>query len=407
MASAVPSSERVRLSLGCHLGASTSGGRLAPSPVLRFQGLPDLLALDADPLDAAPLPIRSGGEIGLEDAASSLPGQHFRHRLGAPNNKVGRQEPLTLEIALLAAVVAALALVALTVALVMIRRPGGDSTEGMALLQQQLNALRSELAGYMQHQSAQLEHAHETMGVRLDRASTSVNEVRQQLGVLEQATQRVLEVGKTIAGIENLLRAPKPRGVLGEVLLGELLRQVLPPGLFDLQYAFKSGERVDAVVRVGENLLSIDAKFPLDNLRRADEATEAERDALLRAFARDFRKHVDAVAGKYIVPGEWELAEYAVARRVVPMGPLGLYAFLQSALLGSRAIAVPAQAREILAGLEQISIELQQLAEEMAKLGRHLGLARGNLEQMERRTGHLSETVDRSRSSLDATTIVE
>src|SRR3990172_2175491 len=384
MASAVPSSERVRLSLGCHLGASTSGGRLAPSPVLRFQGLPDLLALDADPLDAAPLPIRSGGEIGLEDAASSLPGQHFRHRLGAPNNKVGRQEPLTLEIALLAAVVAAAALVALTVALVMIRRPGGDSTEGMALLQQQLNALRSELAGYMQHQSAQLEHAHETMGVRLDRASTSVSEVRQQLGVLEQATQRVLEVGKTVAGIENLLRAPKPRGVLGEVLLGELLRQVLPPGLFDL----------------------------------------------LHAFARDFRKHVDAVAGKYIVPGEgtlplaflyvpaenvyqqailgeWELAEYAVARRVVPMGPLGLYAFLQSALLGSRAIAVPAQAREILAGLEQISIELQQLAEEMAKLGRHLGLARGNLEQMERRTGHLSETVDRSRSSLDATTIVE
>jgi len=334
-----------------------------------------------------------------------------------------------LEIALLAAVVAAAALVALTVALVMIRRPGGDSTEGMALLQQQLNALRSELAGYMQHQSAQLEHAHETMGVRLDRASTSVSEVRQQLGVLEQATQRVLEVGKTVAGIENLLRAPKPRGVLGEVLLGELLRQVFPPGLFDLQYAFKSGERVDAVVRVGENLLSIDAKFPLDNLRRADEATEAERDALLRAFARDFRKHVDAVAGKYIVPsegtlplaflyvpaenvyqqailGEWELAEYAVARRVVPMGPLGLYAFLQSALLGSRAIAVPAQAREILAGLEQIAIELQQLAEEMAKLGRHLGLARGNLEQMERRTGHLSETVDRSRSSLDATTTV-
>ena len=281
----------------------------------------------------------------------------------------------------------------------------------------------------MQHQSTQLEQAHETMGERLDRASTTVAEVRQQLGVLEQATERVLEVGKTVAGIENLFRAPKPRGVLGEVLLAELIRQVLPPPLFELQYAFKSGERVDAAVHVGENLLPIDAKFPLENLRRADEAPAAERDAFLRAFARDFRKHVDAIANKYILPGEgtlplaflyvpaenvyqqailgqWELAEYAISRRVVPMGPLGLYAFLQSALLGTRSAAVPAQARELLAGLEQIAIELRQLEEEMAKLGRHLGLARNNLEQMERRTGHLSETVDGARSSLDVRTPV-
>jgi len=334
-----------------------------------------------------------------------------------------------LEITLLAAVVVAATLVALAVAFLLVRRPAGDSSQGMALLQQQLSALRAELSGYMQHQSAQLEQAHETMGARLDRASTSVAEVRQQLGVLEQATERVLEVGKTVAGIENLLRAPKPRGVLGEVLLGELLRQVLPPALFELQYTFKSGERVDAAVRVGENILAIDAKFPLENLRRADEASDAEREAFLRAFGRDVRKHVDAVASKYIVPGEgtlplaflyvpaenvyqqavlsdWDLAEYAVSQRVVPMGPLGLYAFLQSALLGSRAIAVPAHSREILAGLEQLSIELRLLDEEMAKLTRHLGLARNNLEQMERRTGHLSETVDRARSSLDVTTPV-
>ena len=73
----------------------------------------------------------------------------------------------------------------------------------------------------------------------------------------------------------------------------------------------------------------------------------------------------------------------------------------------ARAVAVPAQSREILSGLEQLTIELKQLEEEMAKLGRHLGLARNNLEQMERRTGHLTETVDRARSSLDATTPVE
>ena len=330
---------------------------------------------------------------------------------------------MSLEIALLVAVVVAALLVALAVALLFTRRPGGSS-EGVTLLQQQLSALRSDLAGYMQNQSTELAQAHETMGERLDRASSSVSDVRHQLGVLEQATERVLEVGKTVAGIEDLLRAPKMRGVLGEVLLAELIRQVLPPTLFELQYAFKSGERVDVAVHMGENLLPIDSKFPLENLRRADEAPAAERDSFLRAFARDFRKHVDAIANKYILPaegtlpmaflyvpaenvyqqailGEWELAEYAISRRVVPMGPLGLYAFLQSALLGTRSAAVPAQARELLAGLEQIAIELGQLKEEMAKLGRHLGLARNNLEQMERRTTHLSETVDGARSSLD------
>jgi hypothetical protein len=106
----------------------------------------------------------------------------------------------------------------------------------------------------------------------LDRASTSVAEVRQQLGVLEQATERVLEVGKTVAGIENLL--PE------------------------------------------------DAKFPLENLRRAEEAPEDERETFLRTFARDFRKHVDAVADKYIVPGEGTLpmtgrGDYIRERRYV------------------------------------------------------------------------------------------
>jgi DNA recombination protein RmuC len=329
-----------------------------------------------------------------------------------------------LSLVVLAAVIGAALIFALT------RRPAGRPSEGVALLQQQLTALRSELASYLQHQSTQLEQAHETMGERLDRASTSVSEVRQQLGVLEQATERVLEVGKSVAGIENLLRAPKLRGVLGEVLLAELLRQVLPPSLFHLQHPLRSGERVDAAVQVGDHLLPIDAKFPLENLRRADEASGAERESYQRAFARDFRRHVDAIASKYIAPdqgtlpmaflyvpaenvyqqailGDWKLAEYAVSRHVVPMGPLGLYAFLQSALLGSRTVAVPARAREILAGLEQIALELRQLEDEMSKLGRHLGLARGSLEQLGKRSVRLSETVDRARSTLDAAPVAE
>jgi DNA recombination protein RmuC len=270
-----------------------------------------------------------------------------------------------------------------------------------------------------------LDQAHATVGERLDQASRTVAEVGQQLGRVEHATQRVLEVGQSVAGIENLLRAPKLRGVLGEILLGEILRQSLPAALFKLQYPLKSGERVDAVIQVGESLLPVDSKFPLENLQRAEKAeAEAERASLRRAFGRDFRKHVDDIASKYIAPGDgtlplaflyipaenvyqqavladWQLAEYALAKRVIPTGPLGFYAFLQTVILGSRALAVSGRSGEILSAMDQVALELERVQQELSKLRRHLDLARTNVDQAEKRTGRLAETIDRARSSSE------
>jgi DNA recombination protein RmuC len=234
-----------------------------------------------------------------------------------------------------------------------------------------------------------------------------------------------MEVGQSVAGIENLLRAPKLRGVLGEMLLAELLRQSLPESLFELQYPLRGGERVDAVIRLGKELLPIDAKFPLENLRRALETThEKEKLTYRRAFARDFKKHVDDIATKYIAPdqgtlplaflyvpaenvyqqavlADWELAEYALSRRVVPTGPLGFYAFLQTILLGSRTLAVSGRSREILASLDQAHLDLGLVSEELSKLSRHLELARSNAEQAEKRLTGLSVTLDRARGARD------
>jgi DNA recombination protein RmuC len=294
-------------------------------------------------------------------------------------------------------------------------------TEGLGLVQQQFDSLRRELSNYFENQSDRLERTHETVGQRLDHASRSVAEVGQHLGRLERATQQVLEVGQSVANIENLFRAPKLRGVIGEMLLAELLRQSLPATLYKLQHPLGVGERVDAVVQVGDSLLPVDAKFPLENLKRAQEATtEAERGSFLRAFARDFKKHVDDIADKYIVPNhgtlplaflyvpaenvyqqavlsDWALAEYALSRRVIPTGPIGFYAFLQSVLLGAKTFAVSGRARDILAGLEQAAVELAQVEQELAKLTRHLELAGANAEQVRRRLTRLSETLQRTR----------
>jgi DNA recombination protein RmuC len=301
----------------------------------------------------------------------------------------------------------------------------GTPSEPLSLIQQQIDALRGELARHAEHQSSRLETAHESIGERLDHASSSVAEVGRQLARLETATQQVLEVGQSVSSIENILRAPKLRGVLGEMLLGEILRQCLPPALFELQYPLRSGERVDAVVHVGDGFLSVDAKFPLDNLRRSMETQpDSEKQTFLRAFRRDFRKHVDDIASKYIAPdcgtlpmaflyipaenvyqqailGDWSLAEYAMARRVIPTGPIGFYAFLQTVLMGSRTFAASERAGAIVAGLEEVALELEQIKPEISKLNRHLELAQSNVETVTKRFDRLSRSFTHARNTLD------
>ena len=109
---------------------------------------------------------------------------------------------------------------------------------------------------------------------------------------------------RDLGRLEQVLRPPKARGGFGELLLENLLRDRLPPNAYEMQYTFTSGERVDAVIRA-EQLVPIDAKFPLDNFERMVEAeTDAEQQLHEKAFARDVKGHIDAIASKYIRPGE-------------------------------------------------------------------------------------------------------
>ena len=150
-----------------------------------------------------------------------------------------------------------------------------------------------------------------------------------------------------------------------------------------------------------------------------------EKETFLRAFRRDFRKHVDDIASKYVAPdcgtlpmaflyvpaenvyqqavlGDWSLAEYALGRRVIPTGPLGFYAFLQTVLVGSRTLAASERAGAILAGLEEVAIELEQIGPEISKLNRHLELAHSNVEMVTKRFERLSKSFTHARNTLNA-----
>src|SRR3989338_10348941 len=109
-------------------------------------------------------------------------------------------------------------------------------------------------------------------------------DVYQKLAVLETSGQRIFEVGKEIGKLQDVLRAPKTRGGFGELMLADILGQIIPRDHFQLQYGFRNGTRVDAVIFVGTHLVPIDAKFPLENFQRilsartSDEKKKARKE---------------------------------------------------------------------------------------------------------------------------------
>jgi DNA recombination protein RmuC len=247
------------------------------------------------------------------------------------------------------------------------------------------------------------------MGQRLDEASRAVTEVHGQLGALGEATRRMEQVGREIAGLEQILRAPKMRGGLGELLLERLLAEILPSEAYRLQHAFRSGDKVDAAIVVANRLVPVDSKFPLENFRRMlEEPDEERRRQLRKAFLRDVRGRVDEIAKKYILPdegtfdfalmylpaenvyyevilrddtGEDSLLGYSLLRRVVPVSPNSFYAYLQVILLGLRGLRIEQNAREILGVLGRLQGDAARLREHFDTLGKHITNAKNKYDE--------------------------
>ena len=178
----------------------------------------------------------------------------------------------------------------------------------LRLLRGELQALRVDAAQQLTERNAEVDRRLEamtaTMDRRLETTTKTTTAIHQQLGQLGQANAEILARANDLKKLEQALRPPKARGGFGELLLENLLRDRLPHDSFQVQYGFKTGERVDAVIKV-ERLVPIDAKFPLDNFERlADAETDDERALYEKAFARDLKIHVDAIAQKYIRPDE-------------------------------------------------------------------------------------------------------
>jgi DNA recombination protein RmuC len=292
------------------------------------------------------------------------------------------------------------------------------------LLRSELGALREQTATELSQRNAEVElrlqGMEQTLNARLTESAATTSRVHERLGEVTKATETMIARAQDLARLEQALRPPKARGGFGELLLENLLRDRLPPDAYTMQYTFSTGDRVDAVIRV-DRLVPVDSKFPLDNFELLVSAEgEAERQLHERAFARDVRGHIDAIATKYILPAEGtydfalmylpaeaiyyelvcgktgQLLAYANDKRVFPVSATTFTAYLQVIAMGLKGLQIERTAHEVLAYCAALQQDFGRFREEFDLVGKHLSHAQSKYADADRRLERFGTKLERA-----------
>jgi len=236
-------------------------------------------------------------------------------------------------------------------------------------------------------------------------ANINIKDITSQLQKIHSGQQHVKDVKEELGKLSNILANPKQRGILGEYFLETLLKNVFQPNQYKLQYKFKNGDIVDAVIFVKDKIIPIDSKFSLENYNRLlEEKDSLKRKELEKVLKQDLKKRIEETS-KYIRPEEgtmdfafmfipsegiyydllinqvgavkistYDLIEYAFKEKhVIVVSPTSFYAYLQTVLQGLRALQIEESANDILKGVEILRKHMLNYNEFLSKLGTHLG----------------------------------
>lgn len=257
-------------------------------------------------------------------------------------------------------------------------------------------------AGMMQNVTAQTQKA---LSQVHEQSQKIIQEVTAKLTKLDETNKQVVNFSAQLQNLQDILKNPKQRGVLGEYFLEETLKNVLPPNSYQMQYAFKDGSIVDAVVRVKDKIIPIDSKFSLENYERILNCGDKEtREKLERLFKQDLKIRIDETS-KYVKPDEAtmdfafmfipsesiyydllvnkvgavqvntrDLIEYAFKdKRVIIVSPTSFLAYLQTVLQGLRALQIEESAKLIKINVEKLGQHINSYDSFMKKLGVAMG----------------------------------
>lgn len=274
--------------------------------------------------------------------------------------------------------------------------------EQVALLNQNQQALCASV-------NEQAKNSQQYLATHLTAASQTLAQLHQHLGKLESESKQLNQLAVDMRQLQTMLTAPKLRGQLGETSLASLLENILPAGSFRLQHTFANKKMVDALVTLPRFSVPIDSKFPLASFQKMMAAsTEEEKEKLRRQFQADLRGHIDKIADSYIRPDEGTLdfalmfipaenvyyeaivhyqndktniQDYALQKKVIPVSPNLLYAYLMTIAMGLQGMMIEKQAAVIRRQIRHLADLFKAFDEKWQTLGRHLKNAGSQYDQ--------------------------
>lgn len=303
--------------------------------------------------------------------------------------------------------------------------------ERLSVLSEQNERLRQTIDNKLKetHEANQnqLFNVNQTIQNINSQSSRLITNITEKLTKLDETNRQVVNFSAQLQNLQDILKNPKQRGVLGEYFLEETLKNVLPPNSYQMQYAFADGTIVDAAVFVKEKVIPIDSKFSLENYERIlNSRDDQERADLEKAFKQDLKNRIDETS-KYIKPeeGTMEFAfmfipseaiyydllvnkvgavkvdtrsmiEYAFRdKHVVIVSPTSFLAYLQTVLQGLRAMEIEENAKDIKVNVSNLQKHIVSFEEFMKKVGNSLGTTVNHFNSAHRELGKIDKDIVR------------
>jgi len=270
----------------------------------------------------------------------------------------------------------------------------------IGLLQQQLEALKTAQDDTKDKLQKSLLDGQANISQNMQAGQEVLDRLNKQIGELQGTNKQMMQIGTEVRRLQDILSSPKLRGQMGEWSLENLLANILPKDSYKLQYTFRDGKTVDALIKLTDFSVPIDAKFPLPGFEKVVKAeAEEEKTKLRRQFIKDVNNHIDKIASDYIRPVEGtldfaimyipaeniyyetivkylgetqDILQYCFDKKVIPVSPNLLYAYLMTVAMGLHGLQIEKQAAEIRQNLKRLNASFADFGATWDILGKHL-----------------------------------
>jgi len=302
------------------------------------------------------------------------------------------------------------------------RKEIAGQAAGISLLQQQLDTLKAAQDKTSQDLQTSLQTGQNALTQSLQASQKVLTDLHTQIGQIQGTSAQMMRIGDEVRRLQDILSSPKLRGQMGEWSLENLLANILPKDSYRLQYSFKDGKMVDALIEMADFSVPIDAKFPLPTFERIVKAeTEEEKTKLRRQFLKDCTKHIDDIAANYIRPAEGtldfaimyipaenvyyetivkyagetqDILQYSLDKKVIPVSPNLLYVYLMTVAMGLHGLQIEKQAAEIRQNLKKLNASFSNFGESWEVLGTHLRNAYSKYDEGQKKFDRLGIQLD-------------